>query len=149
MCGSLRLERQMNSIRVRGQIPGDYIEGAGDLHRDSFHWNGWARIDGSRDGAKTFADQWPTERNRVVTIKDVEHFTERSRSTGRQVRFNAEGRQIAAIIDHRGEIRILTRQARTEEEKKIHSRMPVTVRDNRGRDGFVEYMNEKLDVEYD
>lgn len=148
-CGSLKLEGQMNSIRIHGHIPGGSIEGAGDWYRDNFQLIGWARVDGNQDGTKTFTDQWPTERNKVVTIKNVEHFTEYDRTTKQEIKFHTKEHQIAAIVNNSGEIRILTREARTEQEKKVHHRMPVTIHNNRGRDGLIKYINKKLGSNYD
>lgn len=149
MCGSLKLEGQMHQTKMHGTIPSSNIDGATEeFSKENYRWTGWARIDGSRNGEKTFAEQWPKDEVKVVTIKDVSQFTERDRRTGENVSFNAEGRQIAAVIDKEGQIRIITRAAKGE-EKKIHNRMPVTVKKDMGRRGFVAFIKEKLDVNYE
>ena len=149
MCGSLKLEGQMRQTKMHGAIPANNIEGAeGEFSKDKYRWTGWARIDGSRDGTKTFPEQWSKEDIRIVTIKQVEQFTERDRSTHENVSFNAEGRQIAALVDRDGQLKIITRAAKGE-EKKIHNRMPVTVKNEMGSTGFIEFIKEKLNANYE
>jgi hypothetical protein len=149
VCGSLRLENDANRIFVHGNVDAEHIEGAvGDFVVPTYKWEGWARIDGRRDGQKTFKDQWPEGENRVVTITGVESFTERHRKTRENMVFPAADRHIAAIVNKRGELRILTRPARGEREVGIHPRMPVTVKAAEGRDFLIKYMNEKLGTEH-
>lgn len=150
MCGSLRLENQAGRVFVNGNVDAEHTEGAtGDFVKPTYKWAGWARIDGRRDGQKTFKEQWPEGDNRVVTIKNVESFTERHRKTRENVQFPAKDRHIAAIINKQGELRILTRPARSDFEKSVHGRMPVTVEATKGRDFLIKYMNEKLGTEHE
>lgn len=149
MCGSLKLEGQMYQTKMHGTIPSSNIDGANkEFSKDKYRWTGWARIDGSRDRSKTFAEQWPRDKVQIVTIKEVSQFTERDRSTGENVSFNAQGRQIAAIINKDGELKIITRAAEGE-EKKIHNRMPVTVKNSMGQKGLVAFIKKKLNVDYE
>lgn len=138
----------MHQTKMHSIIPANNIEGAnGEFSKENYRWVGWSRIDGSRDGTKTFTEQWPKEKVQIVTIKNVSRFTERDRQTGEEISFNSEGRQIAAIVDKNGELRIITRASKGE-EKKIHNRMPVTVKNDIGRNGLVAFINKKLNVNY-
>jgi hypothetical protein len=147
MCGSLKLEGELNSIRIHGYVPSLNIEGA--ERKDPYKWVGWARVDGSRNGSKTFADQWPKDKQKVVTITGVSHFTEMNRKLNQEVKFSSKERQIVAIIDSHGELRILTRPARPGTERETHHRMPVTVSNSMGRAGFLKFLNEKLGTNYE
>jgi hypothetical protein len=149
MCGSLKFKKEIHPTKMYSLIPKNHIEGIkNEFKKEKYHWIGWARIDGNRDGSKSFIEQWSKEEIQIVTIKNIEQFTERNRHTGEDVSFNAEDRQIAAIIDKEGQLRIITRAAKNE-EKKIHNRMPVTIKNDMGRNGFIAFIKEKFNVEYE
>ena len=149
MCGSLKLENQMLT-RLNGSIPSTNISGAQEEYSCSkYRFSGWARIDGKRDKSKTFSEQWPRSKNQVVTITNVEYFTERSRTLDKEVQFQIPGKQIAAIVDKHGELRILTRPSRPGAEKEVHHRMPVTVENSMGREGFIKFLNDRLGTDYE
>jgi len=147
MCGSLRLEKTMNKLLVGDIIPSILVVDATGypINREAT-WEGFARVDGAAYSSKQMKDQWPETHHRVVTIRGVDYFTEVKRGTIDEVKFPLKGAKIAALLDARGQVRILTRPSISEFEKSIHHRMPV--RTNTSVAEFIRFLNSKLGTNY-
>jgi len=140
MCGSLRLEKLDRQVYIGGKIPSTNLEST----RNDCTWNGWARVDGSRDSKKTMVDQWDPKEWKITAVK-ASSFTERQKSTGKI--FTFKSKRLGAIIKD-GDLKILTRPAR-KGEVEIHSRMPVKIPNNMSLKDFTEFVNRKLGSNYD
>lgn len=149
MCGSLRLEGRKDKLLVRGQhIQCAELEIAPGAERDGgYLWDGHARSDGSASNkARDLKAQWLNKGFEPATIKGVESFTERTRLPDGSMKTTEimlrQRAHIAALINRTtGVLVILTRPAKTDDEKSAHHRFPVYVRD---RQHLVEAMERKF-----
>lgn len=143
MCGSLKLEKQDKLIPTGSYIPARYIAGSAD---SEYKWDGFARSDGSQDGSKAMVNQWDPHEWKITAVK-ADQFTERQRSTGKTFLFNSS--RIACLISTKyKELKILTREARTQQERDIHHRMPVRIPKDWSMQQFLQFMNDKLNSDY-
>jgi hypothetical protein len=144
MCGSLRLEGQKDFVPRGSPIDSIYLEGS---HQDitSYAWDGYARTDGRKDGTKTMAEQWSDKEWRATTVK-IEQFTEYCKDTGKLHNFNAS--RIGAIINKRGQLKILTRPAKTQQEVAIHHRMPSRLPKDMSLQDYTQALNKVTGGDY-
>lgn len=129
MCGSLKLEHQRVTFNEKIS--------------DIGYFRGHARIDGSRDGTKSFSDQWPSSKWKIKLIP-VKSFTERDKE-GKIHEIKAD--KVAVIVSG-DDVRVITRAVRNDWERNIHSRMPVTTSKYDDK-GFIEFLNNKLNTKYE
>jgi len=144
MCGSLRLEGMGYWVSVGAQIHASNFEGADPYDQQSYKWDGFARTDGSRDGRKTLAQQWPSKDWSPVIVKS-DRFTEKHKD-GREHVFTAS--RLAGLAGRDGRFKILTRPARTHEEQAVHPRMPSQVPSSWTRERYVEELNKRTGGQY-
>jgi len=145
MCGSLRLEGLGFWVSIGAQVHASNFEGQDPYGKGSYEWNGFARTDGSRDGRKTLAQQWPPSKWTPVIIKS-DRFTERHKD-GREHVFRAS--RLAGLVGIDGSFKILTRPARTPDEQAVHPRMPSQVPSSWNREQYVEKLNERTGGKYE
>ena len=144
MCGSIKIENLAKRVFIGGYIDKNHLNGSPE-HPDKYRWSSWARIDGSKDKNKSFVETWKSKKWRIVTIKTTE-FTERDKNK-KEVIFKTNNKQLAAIVNKEGELRILTRPARGK-ELSVHNRQPIQVSNKMNLDGFTKYVNKKLGADY-
>lgn len=147
-CGSLKLENQRDKIFVQGQrIPAsNLLVPKGAEREDGYLWNGHARSDGAAIGKKTLQAQWLNKGYQPAAIDGVSMFTERKRLESGQSQVTeidlGNRAKIGALVNPKtGVLVIITRPARTENEKNAHHRFPVYVQ---SREQLVEAINKKF-----
>ena len=141
MCGAVKFENNSRLVPNNSYIPQKNL--STELDKDvQVQWKGWARIDGSADGKRSFTWQWSAKEWKVVRIRATE-FTEKN-ANEHVTKFKTMGKEICAIMNKKGELKILTRPARANEQKAAH-RMPITT--SMGKK-FHLYMNKKLKGQY-
>jgi hypothetical protein len=124
-----------DKLLVRGQrIPSSNLNvAAGAEREDGYLWNGHARSDGALGNkARTMKSQWLDKGYEPASITGIDMFTERTRLDSGQMQVTEvnlrQRAEIGALINRKtGELVILTRPARTENEKQAHHRFPVYV----------------------
>jgi hypothetical protein len=121
MCGSLKLEGQKNFTPNGSKIPCRYIAGA----KEDKYWDGFARTDGARNRSKSLPEQWPPDKWKVAAIH-TSQFTEHRRYDGSTHTFSSS--RIGCLINEEsGQLKILTRPAKTQRELTVHHRMPSQI----------------------
>ena len=72
----------------------------------------------SINGAKTMAQQWPESQWKITVIK-AKGFIEKG------INFDFGNKvKIGAIVNNKGDLKLLTRPSKTKSEKNTHHRMP-------------------------
>jgi hypothetical protein len=132
----LKLEGQKDKVFVQGQrIPAGSLNlPLGTDMEEGFLWTGHARSDGNaHDPDKTLRKQWLDRGWEPATIKGVEVFTERKRTengmieTPVMLKCKAE---IGCLINREEKTMVvLTRKAKTDNERQVHNRFPVYAKD--------------------
>lgn len=144
MCGSLKLEGHSKFTPIRNFISAVYLT---ENHHGltEYKWDGFARSDGSADGIKTMMEQW-TPDIWTPEILRVEAFIERNRKTREEVEF--ETKRIVVIIAASGQLKIVTRPARTKDEVLVHHRMPMRIPAIMTRKQFIHDFNRLTNSDY-
>lgn len=129
MCGELRLEGE--KIKFKNSVRSDLLTNNPHCHLN-YDWTGFARVDGNLAGTKSMAGQWPASNWTITTLK-AKGFVEK----GTHFQF-ANSVQIGCIVSKSGELKIITRPARTESEKAVHHRMPSVVPENMSTEDYID-----------
>lgn len=145
MCGSLKLEKTKYDVKLRGKIPAVCLE-SNPFNRSDYRWDGFARADGSADGTKSLGEQWLAN-EWAVTFINAESFVETNRQTHRNYTFMAK--KIACLVNSEGQLKILTRNSKTEIEVAAHHRMPVQLPSGWTTEKFVRTLNSKYGCVYE
>ncbi len=135
MCGSLKLEGQKNFTPNGNKIPCHYVEGG----RGDYQWKGFARTEGSASGTRSLPDQWSSDEWQVASIK-AEQFTEYRKSTGEHIVFDST--RLGCLVNNEtGQLKVLTRPAKTKREVDVHHRMPSRVPKDWSLERYTQELN--------